>query len=90
MLQMISAERVIAYTHLESEAPLETTPAGNKPSPEWPDKGRLEIEELKYRHSPDGPFVLRGLTFTIESGEKVHLIKKHIYNNIIILEFGIY
>ena len=78
MLQMISAERVISYTHLQSEAPLETTPASNKPSPEWPDKGRLEIEDLKYRHSPDGPFVLRGLNFTIESGEKVHLIKKHI------------
>ena len=68
---MVSAERVISYGHLLPEAPLETHPLDQKPPPEWPKNGQLEVRDLTYRHSQDGPVVLKGLSFTAKPGEKV-------------------
>ena len=68
---MVSAERVIAYGKIESEASLETEPPATKPPEDWPTKGVIESEDLSYRHSSDGPLVLKGISLTISEGEKV-------------------
>ncbi len=72
---MISAERVMAYSKLESEASLETLPPASPPPKEWPSQGHIEFQDLSYRHSSDGPLVLKGINCTINGGEKV--INKH-------------
>lgn len=68
---MISTERVIAYSKLESEASLETIPPADKPSKDWPHKGKIELKDVSYRHSSEGPLVLKGITCNISPGEKV-------------------
>ena len=68
---MVSAERVMAYGKLETEASLETDSA-LLPSAYWPDKGHIELNDLSYRHSSDGPLVLKGISCEIKSSEKVN------------------
>ena len=71
---MVSPERVMAYGKLEPEASLETVPLSSKPSSNWPSEGCLELNDLSYRHSPEGPLVLKGITCTVKSGEKVKMM----------------
>ena len=70
---MISAERVMAYGKLESEAPLETDPfIAIKPN--WPNKGQIQMKDVSYRHSKEGPLVLKEITCDIKPKEKVRII----------------
>ena len=67
---MTSVERVMEYTVLPSEAALDSTPE-NKPPEGWPFHGRITGEKTYFRYSPDGPYVLNGLNFSIKAKEKV-------------------
>ncbi len=60
------------YGRLEPEASLETLPPYDKPSPTWPDKGGLEVDEVSFRYSDDLPLVLKSLSFSVKPSEKVH------------------
>ena len=71
---MVSAERVMGYSRLEPEASLETHPDSAKPPSDWPDKGHIELKDVTYRHYPDGPLVLKGVSATILPSEKVMVI----------------
>ena len=73
--QMISAERIMAYSQLEPEASLETRPPHPKPPSDWPDEGGLEMEEVSFRYSDNYPLVLKSLSFSIKPSEKVGLLK---------------
>ena len=68
---MISAERVMAYSKLEPEASLETTPPRQPPPPDWPARGALSLNDVAFRYSPDLPLVLRNLSFSVKPSEKV-------------------
>ncbi len=68
---MVSAERVMAYGKLDSESSLARILPSLMPPEHWPTGGRIELEDVSYRHSPDGPIVLKGINCTIEAGEKV-------------------
>ena len=81
---MVSAERVMAYGKLESEASLETRPPSEMPPSDWPKKGGITVGNLSYRHSDTGPFVLKGLNFKIMPGEKVYHGCKPIINYLFI------
>ena len=70
-LQMISAERIMGYSNLDSEAPLETLPPHEKPSPAWPERGEIELDDVSFRYSVDLPLVLKSLSFHIKPSEKV-------------------
>ena len=59
------------YSNLEPEASLETLPPNQKPHPEWPDKGRIELSDVCFRYSEDLPLVLKSLSFSIAPTEKV-------------------
>ena len=70
-LQMISGERVMAYSQLESEASLETTPPHQSPPPDWPHKGAISFSDVAFRYSTHLPLVLNNLSFSISPSEKV-------------------
>ena len=72
LFQMVSAERVMAYSRLDSEASLETLPPHSSPPPTWPDKGSLSLEDVAFRYSDDLPLVLKNLSFSIKPSEKVN------------------
>ena len=68
---MVSAERVMGYGEIKPEASLETHPDSSRPHPDWPNKGHVELTEVTYRHFPEGPLVLKGISATILPTEKV-------------------
>ena len=68
---MVSVERVMAYGKLTSERELETIPKNKAPPLEWPDKGVIELNNIKFKYAVNYPYVLKLISFKIESCEKV-------------------
>ncbi|KAF7372862.1 ATP-binding cassette transporter [Mycena sanguinolenta] len=66
-----SLERIQQYIHIEQET--KPTEAGMPPA-HWPSSGELVVEKLSARYSPDGPKVLRDVSFRIKSGERVGIV----------------
>ena len=64
---MVSAERVLEYGKLPPELEQDIV----RPPNDWPDKGHIQITDLCYKHSTNGPTVLRNINCTIQPGEKV-------------------
>ncbi|XP_031850164.1 putative multidrug resistance-associated protein lethal(2)03659 isoform X2 [Nomia melanderi] len=71
--QMTSVERVLEYSKIESEPPLESTP-DKKPKETWPEEGRIEFKNLSLRYDPAEAPVLKGLNFTIYPREKIGIV----------------
>lgn len=71
--QMTSVERVLEYTEVEHEPPLESLPE-KKPPKTWPDKGEVRFVNLFLRYFTDEPPVLKNLNFTIRPLEKVGIV----------------
>ena len=46
---------------------------GNRPDSDWPSEGRVEFKDYKVRYRPGLDLVLKGLSFKVDSGEKVIL-----------------
>ncbi|XP_033096066.1 multidrug resistance-associated protein 5-like [Anneissia japonica] len=68
-----SVERIFHYIYnLDSEAP--AVVKSNRPSIEWPSKGAIQVRGLKMRYRPNLPLVLKGITFNIESQEKIGIV----------------
>ncbi|CAL8127718.1 unnamed protein product [Prunus armeniaca] len=62
-------ERLNQYTHITSEAP--EIVEGNRPPANWPDVGKVEIQNLQIRYRTDTPLVLRGISCIFEGGHKI-------------------
>ncbi|KAH9068488.1 ABC transporter [Lactarius deliciosus] len=70
---MNSVERLVYYARdLEQEPPHEIPE--QKPRAPWPSKGRLEINEAVLKYRPELPLVLKGLTMSVEGGEKIGIV----------------
>ncbi|KAG9195847.1 hypothetical protein G6011_00968 [Alternaria panax] len=69
-LSLTSASRVIEYTKI----PIENYSAGRMPPAAWPEEGRVQISNLVIRHAPHLPPALNGITFDIESNERVGVV----------------
>nr|UXM19288.1 ATP-binding cassette protein 16 [Fragaria x ananassa] len=69
---IISVERLNQYTHIPSEAP--EVIEGNRPPPNWPVVGKVEIQNLQIRYRPDTPLVLRGISCIFEGGHKIGIV----------------
>ncbi|KAJ0661960.1 putative ABC-type xenobiotic transporter [Helianthus annuus] len=69
---IISVERVNQYMHLPSEAPLVIEE--NRPPANWPDTGKVDIQDLQIRYRPDAPLVLRGVSCTFQGGHKIGIV----------------
>ncbi|XP_073110615.1 ABC transporter C family member 10 isoform X1 [Elaeis guineensis] len=70
--QIISVERLNQYMHVPSEAP--EVVESNRPAPDWPAVGRVELQDLKIRYRPDAPLVLHGISCTFEGGHKIGIV----------------
>ncbi|RYP45761.1 hypothetical protein DL768_007937 [Monosporascus sp. mg162] len=68
-IEMNAAERIVEYTELPTESL-----GGERPPAAWPTEGRIEVEDLVVGYAADLPPVLRGLTFRVESGERVGVV----------------
>jgi len=68
-MSMAAIERVFAIFDITPELAVKQDALA-----ETPQVGRLEVEDVWFRYSPDGPDVLRGLTFTVEPGERVAIV----------------
>ena len=64
----------MAYGQLESEGELETIPKDKAPSAGWPEKGVIELHNMKFKYAVNYPLVLKSISFKIESYEKVWLL----------------
>ncbi|KAI0288069.1 ABC transporter [Russula brevipes] len=70
---MNSVERIIYYSHeLEQEPPHKIPEA--KPAAPWPSEGKLEIKDAVLRYRPKLPLILKGLSMTVQGGEKIGII----------------
>ncbi|KAL1844357.1 hypothetical protein VTJ49DRAFT_36 [Mycothermus thermophilus] len=68
-LNMNSAERIIEYTELPTE-----NLGGRSPPAAWPTAGRIEVHDLVVSYAPDLPPVLKGLTFSVNSRERIGVV----------------
>ncbi|XP_063323041.1 ATP-binding cassette sub-family C member 4-like isoform X4 [Pelmatolapia mariae] len=68
---MTSVERVVEYTELKSEAPLETQ---QRPPPDWPSQGMITFDRVNFFYSKDGPPVLKDINATFQPKEKVGIV----------------
>ncbi|KAM0892633.1 hypothetical protein ACQ4PT_025627 [Festuca glaucescens] len=70
--QIISVERVNQYMDIQSEAPefIEE----NRPAPDWPQVGSVELIDLKIRYRKDAPLVLHGISCKFEGGDKIGIV----------------
>uniref|UniRef100_A0A2S2QEN8 Putative multidrug resistance-associated protein lethal n=1 Tax=Sipha flava TaxID=143950 RepID=A0A2S2QEN8_9HEMI len=71
--QMTSVERVIEYTNVPQEDPLESS-ADKKPPKEWPSNGQIIFKNFYLRYGIDTRFVVKNLNIKIESMEKVGIV----------------
>ncbi|KAJ7634724.1 P-loop containing nucleoside triphosphate hydrolase protein [Roridomyces roridus] len=70
-IQGNSLERIQQYIDIEQEP--KPSEAG-KPPAHWPTSGQLIVEKLSARYSPDGPKVLREISFNVNAGERVGIV----------------
>jgi hypothetical protein len=69
-------ERIQQYIYIEQEP--KPTEAG-KPPAYWPSSGELIVEKLSARYSPDGPKVLRDISFRVNAGERIGIGAFHLW-----------
>lgn len=68
-MEMNATERVVEYSKINIEN------QEGKPVPAaWPTKGRIEVNDLAVGYAPDLPAVLKGLTFSVESNQRVGVV----------------
>ncbi|KAL0959258.1 hypothetical protein HGRIS_014529 [Hohenbuehelia grisea] len=70
-IQANSLERIQSYVQIEQEP--KPTPEGRPPA-HWPSSGDLVVENLSARYSLDGPQVLHGISFHVQSGERIGVV----------------
>ncbi|WJX23543.1 ABC transporter C member 14 [Trifolium repens] len=70
--KMVSVERIKQFTNLPSEAAWKI--ADKSPPQNWPNHGTIELNNLQVRYRPNTPLVLKGISLTIEGGEKVGVV----------------
>ena len=70
--QMVSVERVSAFSHIPSEADL--VKDEDKKDPTWPSKGAIEVSDLVIRYRASLPPSLSGVSFEIKSGQRVGIV----------------
>ncbi|VAI82602.1 unnamed protein product [Triticum turgidum subsp. durum] len=69
--QIISVERVNHYMDIQSEPEVIEE---NRPAPDWPQVGSVELRDLKIRYREDAPLVLHGITCKFEGGDKIGIV----------------
>lgn len=68
-MDMNATERVTEYASIETEPQ-----DGLDPPAAWPTQGRVTVDDLVVSYAPELPPALKGVTFTIESNERVGVV----------------
>ncbi|KAK2766653.1 hypothetical protein FQN54_005965 [Arachnomyces sp. PD_36] len=68
-MEMNATERVVEYSNIKIE-----NQEGNPVPAAWPTDGRIEVNDLVVGYAPDLPAVLKGLTFSVESNQRVGVV----------------
>ncbi|CAF4347407.1 unnamed protein product, partial [Adineta steineri] len=73
--QMTAVERVLEYCSLEQEPPAQVS-SDHRPPSNWPSEGRIVFNNVSMSYSNDehAPFVLRNISMTIKSAEKIGIV----------------
>ena len=69
-----SLESCEAYTHIVQEAPLAYKNDKSLKEKNYPQTGKIEFRNYSVKYRPDTKIVLKNLTFTINSGEKIGVV----------------
>ncbi|KAL4363120.1 hypothetical protein GQ457_04G028790 [Hibiscus cannabinus] len=70
--RMVSVERIKQFSRLEPEAAWHIE--NRLPPPNWPAHGNVELKDLQVRYRPSTPLVLKGISLSINGGEKVGVV----------------
>ncbi|XP_037927303.1 probable multidrug resistance-associated protein lethal(2)03659 [Teleopsis dalmanni] len=70
---MTSVERVMEYAQIPSEPPLQTDESIKLPE-NWPENGCVRFNEVCLRYSTNGNYILKNLTFSVNSMEKIGIV----------------
>ncbi|KAM4852275.1 ATP-binding cassette sub-family C member 2 [Thomomys bottae] len=68
---IVAVERITEYINVENEAPWVTD---RRPPPDWPSKGEIQFNNYQVRYRPELDLVLKGITCSIKSTEKVGVV----------------
>lgn len=71
--RMTSVERLRVYSNLPAEREVVHARGTELPA-EWPARGEITFENVSVRYAPHLPLVLKDVSFTIRSGQRVGLI----------------
>ena len=72
---MISLERCLRYTRIESEKPSVVKPKDEElEKKNWPEQGRIRFENYSVRYRPTTEIVLKNLNFEINGNEKIGVV----------------
>ncbi|XP_065902912.1 ATP-binding cassette sub-family C member 4-like isoform X2 [Dysidea avara] len=71
---LVSVERVMGYSKLESEAELMSIQKDKTPPLAWPENGAIKLDKLKFRYAADYPYVLKSVSVTMQPSEKVGIV----------------
>lgn len=70
--RMVSVERIKQFSSIPSEAAWEIQDCRSPPN--WPSHGNVELKDLQVRYRPNTPLVLKGITLSIQGGEKIGVV----------------
>ncbi|KAG8369948.1 hypothetical protein BUALT_Bualt14G0066300 [Buddleja alternifolia] len=70
--RMVSVERIKQFINIPSEASWRKS--DSPASPDWPIRGEIEIKDLQVRYRQNTPLVLRGISLSINGGEKIGVV----------------
>ncbi|CAO3589839.1 unnamed protein product [Absidia cylindrospora] len=67
-----SVERLVELMDVDQESTTGSTQA----SSDWPNEGTINVENLEVRYAPDLDMALKGVSFSVRSGEKIGVVGK--------------
>ncbi|CAO3612277.1 unnamed protein product [Cunninghamella blakesleeana] len=73
-MNCVSIERVKEYLNIESE--IKDEQIHQQVPPQWPAHGKVKVDNLVIRYSPELPSVLHGISFDVQPGEKIGIVGK--------------
>ena len=74
--KLVSLERCKAFTEITPEAPAKTVDAPSIEgfSSTWPNQGAIEFKDYSVKYRPGLPYVVKDLSLSIHSGEKIGVV----------------
>ncbi|KAF9182238.1 hypothetical protein BGZ51_004856 [Haplosporangium sp. Z 767] len=71
-MELNAIERITEYTVMAQEPP--AVIEGRRPSAAWPTSGNIEVKDLEIKYAPELETVLKGVSFTVESRQKIGVV----------------